>query len=301
MTPEEAILEVVESFPFPGYMTSKAASPNAYLNIAHTVLRHVPVGGRILDFGCGPCDKTAVLQTLGFVCSGYDDLQDDWHNAPGNRDAILLFAEERGIEFVLASAGPLPFKKASFDLIMLHDVLEHLHDSPRDLLNDLLELAKPEGILFVTVPNAVNIRKRVAVMCGRTNLPGFEGYYWYPGSWRGHVREYVKSDLVKLAEYLALEIVELRGCDHMVEKVPAVARPGYLLATRLFPAWKDSWSLVARRTSQWTPRKVLARDQLELVLGKNTAYEYHRKKAQSVSVRAKQRRCLNHGSRLIGL
>jgi hypothetical protein len=34
----------------------------------------------------------------------------------------------------------LPFDKCSFDMIMLHDVLEHLHDSPRDLLNDLFEL-----------------------------------------------------------------------------------------------------------------------------------------------------------------
>ena len=31
-------------------------------------------------------------------------------------------------------------------------------------------------------------------------------YYWSPGSWRGHVREYVKNDLYLLSKYLGLNI-----------------------------------------------------------------------------------------------
>ena len=88
MTPEKAIQFVQEQFPFEGYMHSEK---DVYLNIARTVLHYLQPGSKILDFGCGPCNKTAILQTLGFICSGYDDLQDDWHKILGNRQKILDF------------------------------------------------------------------------------------------------------------------------------------------------------------------------------------------------------------------
>jgi SAM-dependent methyltransferase len=274
MTPEEAIQLVIKRFPFEGYMMPGMAIKGAYSNIANTVIRYLEPGSKILDFGCGPCDKTAIVQLLGFQCSGCDPLQDDWHTRPGNRDKILAFAKECAIDFRLASDGVLPFEKNLFDMIMLHDVLEHLHDSPRDLLNDLLELAKPEGLLFVTVPNAVNIRKRVDVLFGKTNLPRFEGYYWYPGSWRGHIREYVRDDLVKLSEYLNLEVVELRGCDHMLESLPVAVRPAYLCVTGILTGWKDSWLLVARKRRGWGPKKTLPQDELARILAKNRMVPY---------------------------
>ena len=267
MTIDEAIRRTIETFPFEGYMTpEEGKTKGAYSNIADTVLRHLQPGSAILDFGCGPCEKTAILQFLGFHCSAYDDLQDDWHKLPGNREKILSFANKCGIDFKQATGGLMPFSKNSFDMIMLHDVLEHLHDSPCNLLNDLLELAKPNGLLFVTVPNAVNIRKRIDVLLGKTNLPPFEGYYWYPGSWRGHIREYVHNDLVLLADYLNLEVLELRGCDHMLQKLSSSIRPAYLFVTTLFPGWKDSWLLVARKKQGWAVKKTLPQSELARIL-----------------------------------
>jgi SAM-dependent methyltransferase len=267
MEPKDAVQLAAEKFPFKGYMN---CANGAYLSVANTVLRYLKPGSTILDFGCGPCDKTVVLQFLGFECSGYDDLQDDWHKIPGNTERILAFAKDCGIDFRLAADGVLPFQKNCFDMVMLNGVLEHLHDSPRELLNNLLELIKPTGLLFITVPNAVNIRKRLVVIFGRTNLPPFDGYYWYPGSWRGHVREYVGDDLRKLSNYLNLEIVELRGCDHMLEKLPVAARPVYLFLTRVFTGWKDSWLLVARKPPGWEAKRTLPQEELARILGKIT-------------------------------
>ena len=274
---DKAIQRVMDEFPFEGYLTPDNVACGSYLNIADTALRYLQNGDSILDFGCGSCDKTAVLQLLGFQCSGYDDLQDDWHQIPGNREKMLSFTNQCGINFKLADSGELPFEKNTFDMFMAHDILEHLHDSPRDLLNDMLELVKPEGLLFVTVPNSVNIRKRIRVLFGETNLPDFEYYYWYPGPWRGHIREYVRNDLVKLAEYLNLEVLEVRGCDHMLQKLPISLRPAYLLITKFFPGWKDSWMLVARKRQGWSQKKALSQDELARILAKATPYDYENK------------------------
>lgn len=246
----------------------------SYLKISNTVLACLPGGGRILDFGAGPCDKAAILQWMGYKVTAYDDLQDDWHLKSGNREKILDFARETGVDFILAQSRETPFSRDSFDMVMLHDVLEHLHDSPRNLLNDLLDSLRSGGFLYITVPNAGNIRKRLAVLLGGTNLPRFELFYWYPGAWRGHVREYVRNDLSLLSGYLGLEVCDLRGSDHMLEQVPRAVLPLYLAVTALFPGFKDSWSLVARKPATWRPRKSLPMKELATIIGKSTTYEY---------------------------
>lgn len=208
-----------------------------------------------MDFGAGPCDKTAVLQMLGYRCSAYDDFNDEWHLGENYLDRIRTFATGVGIDLRSADDGApcSQFEASRFDMVMLHDVLEHLHDSPRDLLIELLQLVKARGLLYVRVPNAVNVRKRWDVLRGRTNLPAFSSYFWSTGPWRGHVREYTKGDLTDLARYMGLEVLELGSCHHMLRKVPSYARTPYLAATRAIPGWRDSWQLVARKPTSWGP------------------------------------------------
>lgn len=261
----DAVKSVRTRFPIDGYMTPIKES-GAYTTIAETVIEHLPRGARILDFGCGPCDKTAILQVLGYNCYGCDDLEEDWHKSPGQRDSILDFARESGIDFRVNNGSGLPFEPGEFDMVMMHDVLEHLHDSPREILNDLLELAKPDGFFFITVPNQVNIKKRVEVVMGRTNLTAYETFYWSDSPWRGHVREYVRDDLVKLTEYLGLSIVDLRGVDHMLHRIPAPTRIPYLAVTRLFNGWKDSWLLLAQKPAGWTSRRTLSMQEKQAIL-----------------------------------
>ena len=261
----DAIQSVSSRFPIPDYMTP-IKHDGAYATIANTAVKYLKPGARILDFGCGPCDKTAILQELGFKCAGCDDLQEDWHREPGQRDQILRFASDSGIDFRLHNGRGIPFEPGTFDMVMMHDVLEHIHDSPRELLNDLLERTTPEGILFVTVPNQVNIKKRIEVILGRTNLTAYETFYWSGIPWRGHIREYVRDDLKKMAAYLNLEVLELRAVDHMLQKLPPLARPPYRLATALFNDWKDSWLLVARKKPGWKPWRALTPDQQKAIL-----------------------------------
>ncbi|MEV5309652.1 methyltransferase domain-containing protein [Streptomyces sp. NPDC052610] len=250
---EQAVARVTDAFPFPGYFDPELSG---HITIAQTVRRFLEPGSRILDFGAGPADKTAVLAALGYRCTAADDLQDEWHQRGGARQRILDFAEKMGIEYVPLDGGDIP-GTATFDMVMLHDVLEHLHDSPRDLLISLLERVRDGGYLFVTVPNHVNLRKRLAVLRGRTSHPPYELYYWYPGTWRGHVREYTEGDCRALAKALGLELCEVRGTHHILSKVPARFRRAYLAASRLVPSTRDTWSMVARKPPGWAAKPEL--------------------------------------------
>ncbi len=241
---KQAIESAADRFPFPDYIGG-LGTIESYESIAEIILENVAPGSIILDFGSGPCDKAAIIQALGYKVSACDDLNDDWHLEGDNRAKILKFADESGVDFSLIEGDSLNFKPESFDAIMLCDVLEHLHNSPKQLLESLLIFLKPRGKLIITVPNAVNIRKRICVIAGKTNLPDYHDFFFSQPPWRGHVREYVKDDLKKLAEYLSIEVLQLKGCDHMITKVPARIRFIYRAITNIFDSLKDTLLLVA--------------------------------------------------------
>ena len=259
----DALRLVRARFPFPGYMVRDAG----HMEVAKTVMRHLRPGSRVLDFGAGPCDKSAVIAALGYDCTAADDLGDEWHQLGDNRQAILAFAESFEIRYVQLDGTTLPFEPGTYDMVMLHDVLEHLHNSPRALLIDLLGAVRAEGYLFVTVPNHVNLRKRLDVLRGRTSLPKYPMYYWYPDPWRGHVREYTRGDCERLAEYLDLDIVELRGTHQMLEKVPRRLFRFYMGFSRLVPDVRDTWLFVARKRPGWNPKRALEPDEFRRVTG----------------------------------
>ncbi len=265
MTPEEAVEIVRKDYPFEACHPMN--QPKA-VNIARTVLKYLKPPAKILDFGAGPCDETAVLSVLGFECSACDDLKNPWHKVSGNQEKILTFAARFNISYCqIDKETDLPFEKSEFDMLMLNDVLEHLHESPRDLLNDLLSFVKPRGYFFVTVPNAVHLMKRIKVVLGRTNLPSFKLYYWLPGPWRSHIREYVMDDLVELAKYLGLDVLELHGCHHMLESIPSFLRPIWIGLTSVLVTGRDSWLLVARKKPGWAPKKSVPQKELDTILG----------------------------------
>jgi len=248
---------VNKEFPFPGYIA--AGRRDSYVGMAYTAWRTLGGSGKILDFGCGPLDKTALFARLGLEIVAFDDFLDWWHREGENLGRIKSFAQKANIKIMVADEHPagLDALGGGYDMIMLHHVLEHLKDSPRDLLNALLQKLKPEGFLYVTVPNAVNLRKRLAVARGRTNYSAYASYYWAQNEYRGHIREYVRNDLVEMARFLGLEVVEAGHYNHFLHAVPKRLRFGVNLLCRAVPGFCDSCSLVARKPRSWSPKDSL--------------------------------------------
>ena len=250
---EEAWQWVNEQFPFRDYIP--AARRESYFEMPKAVSKWLANGASILDFGAGPCDKTAMLSLIGYEITAFDDLGDEWHNFCDNRKKILDYAARAGIKYVLPDDnGGFIFPPQQFDAIVLNNVIEHLHDSPRKLLNKLLESLKTNGFIFIDVPNAVNLRKRLDILRGRTNYPHFESFYWSSYPWRGHIREYCRGDLVRLGKFLGLEILEISTHHYHLDKVGPVARDLFKTICRMFPGFRESWLFVGRKPEGWRAR-----------------------------------------------
>lgn len=99
-----------------------------------------PRGGRILDIGCGTGGMTEVLGGYGQVVGL------DRHPA-----ACALYSRRHPLALVQGEARRLPFKKNSFHLITLLDVLYHrfIHND-EEVLTQVQELLCPGGFLLIT-------------------------------------------------------------------------------------------------------------------------------------------------------
>ncbi len=251
--------ELWTAFPFPGFPDSMRASRT----LAQIISRYLRPGASLLDFGAGHCLRSAYMAKLGFRVAACDDLGDAWHAEGNNRDRIRDFARAMQVDFTQIAGATLPYTAGQFDMAMLIDVVEHLHDSPLEPLSAILELVKPGGYLLITVPNAANLRKRLSLIFGRTNYPPFEQFFWHPAPFRGHVREYVRKDLQQLARFLAMEIVSLRDI-HIIAYARmqhALVRGLYLSLLKIVPVRgiADSLLLLARKPERWSRSEVEAR------------------------------------------
>jgi SAM-dependent methyltransferase len=157
---------------------------------------------RLLDIGGGFGPYAPLMSNLGAESAVVDTFD---HELFEREDLKALMAR-LPIEFVAmdATSGPLPFESSSFDAITSFDSLEHWHNSPRRLFQELRRVASPGALFVLGVPNAVNVRKRVAVLIGKTNWSRFEDWYEHD-HFLGHVREPVVADLERMASELGLQ------------------------------------------------------------------------------------------------
>ena len=250
----EAVEAVNARFPLPGYATGASdVRP-----VAERVTQLVPAGGRLLDLGCGAMYATAIFAVLGYECTGWDDFQDPWYQQGDTLHRLMAFAERHGIAVHAGAAGDgaaLPFPRESFDVVTVLDVIEHLHGSPRGLLNAAGTLLRPGGLLVVTMPNAVNLRKRLSVLVGRTNYARVDGFYWSVGQWRGHVREYTLADTVQVLRWSGFRIEQATTFNGILpgwlRRAPA--RSVFEAACRAMPTLRSNLLVAATRPADWQP------------------------------------------------
>jgi SAM-dependent methyltransferase len=167
------------------------------------------IKGKILENGCGVGMYVEHLAPYGGQVLG---LEFDFERAAE--------AGTRSPNILNAAGESLPFPSGSFDLVLSHEVLEHVQD-------DMLAVREMVRVLQVPDPASGKLGGRAVIFVPNRGYP-FEthGIYWrgryhfgnkplvnyLPRTWRDklapHVRVYSQRDIEKLFDGLPVEIIE---------------------------------------------------------------------------------------------
>jgi SAM-dependent methyltransferase len=83
-----------------------------------------------------------------------------------------------------------------FDLIVCAEVIEHLYTSPKTLFQNFHHLLNNKGILIIQTPNAVALKKRMALLFGKNPFEMPRENLENPD----HYREYTIQELIDLGK-----------------------------------------------------------------------------------------------------
>lgn len=101
--------------------------------------RRVAKGGRLLDVGCG-CGELLVEARRYFDCVGLEPSA-----------SAVAAARKQGLEIIEGTFETANIEPASFDVVMLDAVIEHVL-SPTDVLTKINSLLKMNGLVVLTTP-----------------------------------------------------------------------------------------------------------------------------------------------------
>jgi 2-polyprenyl-3-methyl-5-hydroxy-6-metoxy-1,4-benzoquinol methylase len=124
--------------------------------IIDTLRTYVPEfsveGARVLDIGCGDAGALIAFAEEGARVSGIEPSSASFERARTR-------AEEHGVDVDLraGAAEKLPFEDASFDLVILDNVLEHVSDQ-RQTLAEIHRVLRADGLLYMVTPKPLALR-----------------------------------------------------------------------------------------------------------------------------------------------
>ena len=160
---------------------------------------------RVLDVGCSSGYLARRLVEQGCSVVGIEVDTEAAEAARGVCEDVLVGDVE---------TMTLPFERASFDVVLCGDTIEHLRD-PGGFLERVQPLLRPHGRLLLTTPNVANWAIRLGLLAGRWK-------YTDRGILdRTHVQLFTRKTLVETLEGAGYRIAKL---DFTVP-IPRVGSP----------------------------------------------------------------------------
>ncbi len=223
----------------------------------------VPLEDRaILDVGCG----------VGMYVRAFRRFSQDVHGVDVDEEKVAEASRELP-NIRVASAEQLPYPSGTFDVVLLHEVIEHLNDDRRAVAEAVRVLRGPgpgddeppgrgPGRLVVFAPNRMYPFETHGVFWrGRYRFGNIPLVNYLPDRWRRrlcpHVRAYTRRDMRQLMAGHSVRIVVLTqiypGYDKIVRRYPVlghlVRKGTYLLERTPLTAFGLSHLLIAERAS----------------------------------------------------
>ena len=181
------------------------------------IRRYAPLEGRsVLDVGCG----------LGAYVANFRRFTPDAHGLDVDAPRVHE-GHRRGVEnLLLGAAESLPYADASFDVIVLNEVIEHVRND-LTTLREACRVLRPGGTVIVYAPNRLFPFETHGVYLGKRyifgNIPLIN---WLPDVLRRrlvpHARAYTAADIRRITRRLPAETVVhgyvYPGFDNIAER-----------------------------------------------------------------------------------
>lgn len=175
--------------------------------------------GRLLDVGCGSGDYLALMRDLGWEVEGIE---------PDPR-AVEQALTVHGLEVQCAVPEEGRFPAASFDLVTMIHVIEHVQD-PQALMATCRRWLRPGGRLIVVTPNTGSLGRR-----------------WFGGNWFAwevprHLLIFAPPLLAETAERAGFEVERVQTCGLLARFV-----------------WEESSRIAGKGVTATRPRRLLVK------------------------------------------
>jgi len=192
------------------------------------LVRHLNLrpGERVLDIGCGSGHLADSCGRQGARVVATDI-------APAGVTAARDRFRAAGA-FVAGDAYAMPLLPASFDAVVLSEVLEHLENVDA-ALGEACRLLRPRGRLLVAVPCRETITQHLCIHCNQLT----------PAN--AHLHSF---DAARLADHLRLQGMRITRFAHLSNKLLELA--GFPHLTRRWPYW--TWRCVDGLLNKMTGR-----------------------------------------------
>lgn len=179
------------------------------------------LAGAVLENGCG---VGLYAQRLGSFGGNVAGLEYDYERAA---EALRL-----GVRVLNAAGEALPFPPATFDLILSHEVLEHVRDDRHAVL-EIVRVLKTGGRAVIFCPNrGYPFETHGIYWRGKYHFGNIPLVNYLPRKLRDrlapHVRVYTRRDLQRLIEGTPVEVVDHRvifgGYDNIIHSFGPAGR-----------------------------------------------------------------------------
>ncbi len=141
-------------------------------------------------------------------------------------------AQARAPRVVVAAGEELPFSGLIFNVILSHEVLEHVKDDRRSI-EEMVQVLKPGGIILLFVPNrGYPFETHGVYWHGRYYFGNIPLINYLPSRWRNqlapHVRVYSSNDIKNLVSALPVKVLQQQiifgAYDNIIIRFPNLGR-----------------------------------------------------------------------------
>jgi len=128
-----------------------------FLNTYTEVLKREPAGKQAIEVGCGGGILAEEIASAGFHLTGIDPAEKSLETA--RQHAIIYNLR---IDYQTGSGEAIPFPDNHFDVLFCCDVLEHVQDLPKCIV-EFSRVLKPGGVFFFDTFNRNFLSKLVVI------------------------------------------------------------------------------------------------------------------------------------------